>query len=327
MEYTIISGPSLGSLPGERLCAKELVNLLDMLPNEKSSSQPLYLLPSPKVSIPACISLSKSSQISNYQDSQCLPSQFPLKDISVNRIYSRVSISSLVNPIPQSDCHSVVQSNDRKRCLSPTLEKTLRFKIPKNYSSKYNFSSPSTGSSLISCLVDLSVMTIESIWGPDNKASSNSSRESLHVFVTELFRRSQVSKAVVQLALVFCLRTQSTLSAANRVMDSCGGSKSCIGNLNTAFCGRRLFLGSLICASKYLQDTNFSNSTWAKIVGLPSADISFTERIFLQLVNYRLFVHDFDFYPYACRILQLSSLRAPVPSALGQVVRELFFRA
>lgn len=327
MEYTVIAGPTLGSIHVEQSYAKEPVSLPDLLQSEKSSSQPLSLLPSPEVSIPTSISLSKTSQFSNYPDSQCLSSRFSSKDMSANRVYSRVSISSLVNPTPQSDCRDVAQSNDRKRCLSPTLEKTLRFKIPKNFSSKYNFNTPSTGSSLISCLVDLSVMTIESIWGPDNKASSNSSRESLHVFVTELFRRSQVSKAVVQLALVFCLRTQSTLSAANRVNDPFSSAKSCIGNLITAFCGRRLFLGSLICASKYLQDTNFSNSTWAKIVGLPSADISFTERIFLQLVNYRLFVHDFDFYPYACRILQLSSLRAPVPSALGQVVRELFFRS
>jgi len=325
MEYSILPGPHMGSQHRERSYAKLPVALPDLLHSEKSSSQPLSLLPSPEV--PSAPNSAIKPQVYDFQSNQLLLSKFPVREASANRNYSRVSISSLINPVTQNDCR-VTGSNSRKRRFSPTLEKTLRFKIPKNYPMEYTFSSPSAGgSSLISCLVDLSVMTIEAIWGPDNKAGSNFSRESLHVFVTELFRRSQVSKSVVQLATVFCLRTQTTLSTANQLADARGNFAPCAGSWNTALCGRRLFLGSLICASKYLQDTNFSNSTWAKIVGLPSADISLTERIFLQLVNYRLFVQDFDFYPYACRILQLSSINAPVPNSLGQAVRDLFYKA
>ncbi|CAJ0889916.1 13790_t:CDS:2 [Entrophospora sp. SA101] len=35
--------------------------------------------------------------------------------------------------------------------------------------------------------------------------------------------------------------------------------------VDSATCGRRMFLASLIVASKYLQDNNYSNNAWSKI--------------------------------------------------------------
>lgn len=55
-------------------------------------------------------------------------------------------------------------------------------------------------------------------------------------------------------------------------------------------CGRRMFLASLICASKFLQDRNYSNKAWAKISGLGIVEINSNERAFLRLVGYQLFV-------------------------------------
>ncbi|CAJ0829500.1 3967_t:CDS:2 [Entrophospora sp. SA101] len=42
-------------------------------------------------------------------------------------------------------------------------------------------------------------------------------------------------------------------------------------NIDPATCGRRMFLASLIIASKYLQDKNYSNTAWSKICGLQTS--------------------------------------------------------
>ncbi|CAJ0924033.1 3075_t:CDS:2 [Entrophospora sp. SA101] len=47
-------------------------------------------------------------------------------------------------------------------------------------------------------------------------------------------------------------------------------------NIDPATCGRRMFLASLIIASKYLQDKNYSNTAWSKICGLQVEEINMT---------------------------------------------------
>lgn len=55
-------------------------------------------------------------------------------------------------------------------------------------------------------------------------------------------------------------------------------------------CGRRMFLAALICASKFLQDRTYSNKAWAKISSLPVHEINTNEKVFLDLLEYNLFV-------------------------------------
>ncbi|ORX89206.1 hypothetical protein K493DRAFT_305956 [Basidiobolus meristosporus CBS 931.73] len=61
-------------------------------------------------------------------------------------------------------------------------------------------------------------------------------------------------------------------------------------SLDPVYCARRMFLASLIVASKFLQDKNYSNKAWAKITGLSSSEINHNEIAFLRLIDYRLFV-------------------------------------
>ena len=56
-------------------------------------------------------------------------------------------------------------------------------------------------------------------------------------------------------------------------------------------CGRRMFLAALICASKFLQDRTYSNRAWAKISSLPEEEINANEKVFLELLDYNLFVN------------------------------------
>ncbi|KAI8987079.1 hypothetical protein BDB01DRAFT_784489 [Pilobolus umbonatus] len=55
-------------------------------------------------------------------------------------------------------------------------------------------------------------------------------------------------------------------------------------------CGRRMFLASLMVASKYLHDKNYHNKTWCKITGLDIKQINASEMAFLKLIDYRLHV-------------------------------------
>lgn len=75
-------------------------------------------------------------------------------------------------------------------------------------------------------------------------------------------------------------------------------------------CGRRMFLASLICASKYLQDRNYSNKAWAKISGLAIAEINANERTFLELVGWELHLEADDFKRWTERLSTLTSMPA-----------------
>jgi hypothetical protein len=55
-------------------------------------------------------------------------------------------------------------------------------------------------------------------------------------------------------------------------------------------CGRRMFLASLVVASKFVQDKTYRNSAWAKIAGLPVTEINTAERYFLNIMDYRLYI-------------------------------------
>lgn len=238
--------------------------------------------------------------------------------------YSRISISDLVNPSSSQETKHHLQKNNNKKRRSdvPTLEQSIRYGLQMvQHQRKIAIAtgaSTNTGS-MVSCLVDLSVMTVELVWGSGLGALSDSSRKSLHHYVTELFRRSRVTKVVVQFALIFCLRVKDTVALTRQLLGSNSGVPQ-----NAAFCGRRMFLASLICASKFLQDSNFSNKTWARIVGLSPYETSLTEFSFLRLLDYKLFVQEPDFYPYARSILDQSSQSGPVPRSFYKLVEDLF---
>jgi hypothetical protein len=59
-----------------------------------------------------------------------------------------------------------------------------------------------------------------------------------------------------------------------------------------ALCGRRMFIASLIIASKYLQDRSYASIAWSKICGLDVLEINNIERRFLNLIDYNLFIKE-----------------------------------
>ncbi|GAA5960787.1 hypothetical protein JCM21900_006872 [Sporobolomyces salmonicolor] len=82
-------------------------------------------------------------------------------------------------------------------------------------------------------------------------------------------------------------------------------------------CGRRMFLASLICASKYLQDRNYSNRAWAKISGLAVEEINANERAFLSLSRWNLHLKADDFKRWTDRLATLTTPSSPTISPVS----------
>ncbi|ORX93237.1 hypothetical protein K493DRAFT_284890 [Basidiobolus meristosporus CBS 931.73] len=64
----------------------------------------------------------------------------------------------------------------------------------------------------------------------------------------------------------------------------------CLHHRKACGSGRRMFVAAIITASKYLEDRSLPNTRWARITGLCVQEINSNERIFLELLNYRLYM-------------------------------------
>ncbi|CAG8531386.1 21934_t:CDS:2 [Dentiscutata erythropus] len=141
-------------------------------------------------------------------------------------------------------------------------------------------------------LVDTTALIIDVIWDKSSP-SLNAQGISLRLFIQEILRRSRTSWTTLQTALFYLLRIKSKIATLQLESLTKESTTKTNNNKNDpATCGRRMFLASLIIASKYLHDCNYANSAWSKISGLPIKDINAIERRFLTLIEYDLFIKD-----------------------------------
>ncbi|KAI8371609.1 cyclin-domain-containing protein [Radiomyces spectabilis] len=170
--------------------------------------------------------------------------------------------------------------------LSPVDEKRLHCEQQRMY---------------VNALVDMSVQAIASIW-PSSAGSPVVHRPiaSLNIFLHHILKQSRTTHSTLQLAIFYLFRIRPRIHSryTNDVYVSCG---------------RRMFLASLICAHKYLQDKTYKNSAWSKISGLNVKEINHAERVMLQLLDYRLYVKK-DTYDQWMAMLQKHLKIRPVPS-------------
>jgi hypothetical protein len=143
---------------------------------------------------------------------------------------------------------------------------------------------------LVENLVDTTVQIIDVIWY-NFPVNLNSQVIPLRLFIQETLRRSRTSWSTLQTALFYLIRIKQQITMLWLNPDRWTLTKD---NNNQgsdpATCGRRMFLASLIIASKYLQDRNYANNAWSKICGLPVQEINAIERRFLKLIDYNLFI-------------------------------------
>ncbi|KAI8339935.1 cyclin-domain-containing protein, partial [Chlamydoabsidia padenii] len=138
----------------------------------------------------------------------------------------------------------------------------------------------------VEALVDTNALVIETMWCTNASPSTRQAAVvSLRTFIQEVLKRSRTTYSTLQTALFYLFRSQPAITAHLRHQAQHDKWEGTYIN-----CGRRMFLASLVVASKFVQDKTYRNSAWAKIAGLPVAEINAAERIFLNLVNYQLYI-------------------------------------
>jgi len=173
-------------------------------------------------------------------------------------------------------------------------------------------------------LNDIAVALLNYIWPTSQENSRNFtmkkfikhvmkfSNTSISIFISSIYYllnlkdNSKFNNLLqrIQLEIENTKQEQGFINSGNlneRCCNCCGAYISCYRN-DTVVCKCRLFLISLVLASKFGQDKNYSNKAWSKISGFSVENINYNERFFLQLVEYRLCINVESYQSFATLI-------------------------
>ncbi|KAF8904658.1 hypothetical protein CPB85DRAFT_1184668, partial [Mucidula mucida] len=116
-------------------------------------------------------------------------------------------------------------------------------------------------------------------------------------FATNVLRRSETTTAVLLTSLVYIDRSKCHLQIAHN-----------------EWAMERVFLGALILASKYLNDSTLKNVHWATCTGVfGKRDIGRVEREFLDVLDFELHVSEADLLVHHRLLTYRSHSRSPSP--------------
>ncbi|SAM63914.1 related to PCL5-cyclin [Ustilago bromivora] len=206
-------------------------------------------------------------------------------------------------------------------------------------SSSLSSASDDTKNSLVDSLIDAAVRTLDAIWNASTPSEScdlakGNSALPLQVFIRETLRRARASCSTLQASLLYCVRLgeackrsrqmslrQSTRAAGVQVEVEAQSSSPLHGmnkeELCLTRCPRRMFLASIMVASKFVQDRTYSNRAWAKISGLPAKDLGKLERAFLKAIDYRLMTSYVEWDKWTAELAQSNASVAETSSNNG----------
>ncbi|KAI8874932.1 hypothetical protein K501DRAFT_234377 [Backusella circina FSU 941] len=143
----------------------------------------------------------------------------------------------------------------------------------------------------VDALVDANALVIESIWlSATPNYTTKAAVVPLRTFIQEVLKRSRTTYSTLQTALFYLFRSRPEILKHLQRMQATRISGNERWEDAYISCGRRMFLASLVLASKFVQDKTYRNSAWAKIAGLPVSEVNAAERIFLNLIDYRLYI-------------------------------------
>ncbi|KAG1635351.1 hypothetical protein G6F44_009841 [Rhizopus delemar] len=141
---------------------------------------------------------------------------------------------------------------------------------------------------MIEKLVETFANVMDSIWHP--KYFENQKVISTRGFINEILKRSKATYSTVQISLFYIFRVKKAIQYKLHQRSQKKTSEPSNSLDDLMCCGRRMFLASLMLASKYLFDKNYQNKAWAQITGLGIQEINAAEMAFLSLIDYRLHV-------------------------------------
>lgn len=151
---------------------------------------------------------------------------------------------------------------------------------------------------MIEKLVETFANVIDSIWHPKFLVEHQQVKVMpTRGFCNEILKRSKATYSTLQISLFYIFRVKKVVHEKLYQRIQLSKQKDLNTNMQTSTqmddlmcCGRRMFLASLMVASKYLHDKNYHNKAWAKITGLDIKEINAAEMAFLNLIDYRLHV-------------------------------------
>ncbi|ORY92058.1 hypothetical protein BCR43DRAFT_418892, partial [Syncephalastrum racemosum] len=148
---------------------------------------------------------------------------------------------------------------------------------------------------LIGKLVDTAADIMDSIWHPRFLQEPNAKVVCTRAFVHEILKRTKTTYSTLQISLFYLLRVKKQvherLLRRKQKQKQQQNQQPVSERLDDLICcGRRMFLASLMVASKYLHDKNYRNTAWSKISGLSVAEVNASELAFLRLIDYKLFI-------------------------------------
>ncbi|KAG1439939.1 hypothetical protein G6F56_012104 [Rhizopus delemar] len=174
-------------------------------------------------------------------------------------------------PSPKTNPKDIITPSDDRSDEQP-CEKYLQFMDSSHQERTF----------MIEKLIETFANVIDSIWQPkflDNQSKVVPTRG----FINEILKRSKATYSTVQISLFYIFRVKKAVQyKLQRKSESSMNDLMC--------CGRRMFLASLMLASKYLHDRNYQNKAWAQLTGLKLEEINAAEMAFLSLIDYRLYV-------------------------------------
>ncbi|ORX95266.1 hypothetical protein K493DRAFT_282947 [Basidiobolus meristosporus CBS 931.73] len=181
------------------------------------------------------------------------------------------------------------------------------FRVHNKTTTSVHQTSPAKRQTAVEGLIDAASIIVDSIW-PQGNQPHDAGVLPLKDFIRETIRRSKSTFSVLQVALLYLVRIKVPLTKYVSTESGPDFTK----------CDRRMFIAALILASKFLQDKNYMNRAWAKIMGVKVSEINHIEQIFLQLIDYQLFVPVSAFNRWSSLLLSYASRpnkSAPLPLA------------
>ncbi|KAJ7612984.1 hypothetical protein FB45DRAFT_802915 [Roridomyces roridus] len=149
--------------------------------------------------------------------------------------------------------------------------------------------SPSVIDYLVECISEV----VDDALACAGVKSSSSSRSRFASFISKVLSRADVTPPTVLVALAYLDRAAPYL---------------CIGRAEWA--DERVFLGAIICASKYTNDSSLRNTHWGLCTGVfGKRDIGRIEREFLDVLEWRLRVTEQDLLVHRQGLMRAAGMR------------------
>ncbi|KAK9712647.1 PHO85 cyclin-5 [Basidiobolus ranarum] len=161
-----------------------------------------------------------------------------------------------------------------------------------------------TRTDLIDTLIDETVLFIQYIWPHEG---SQVQTIPLRMYIQEILRRSRSSFSTLLTALIYLFRLKTALAKRGKHPDQ---------QESRSQCGRRMFLSAIIVATKFLQDKGIANTAWSRLSGLSVKEINANERIFLELLEYNIFVNSPLFSWWSTLLIDKIDSSPDIPKSL-----------